>query len=323
MSNKYLDKVEVNNVRHVDDTHTEDAPTPASVERYELLKNIKLNYVFNPEGRYKYLSKLKVNNLALPSSFSLASRYKLKIYSQGQLGSCVPNSFAGVMNSLYNVSTSRLYSYFNARVGEGYCPKVDSGLDIVESLPIFNSFGYVPETTWPYDIEKFSLLPPIETYKISKKFDFTYKAVEQNSEAIRYALYTTGFVIFGIICYTSFTSEQAAKTGFISIPLPNETIDGGHCLNIVGWLTINGKLYYIARNSWGKSWGNDGATTPTENFYNDGNNGGFCYIPEEYILNPNLSSQFVVVQKAKKEIKTVSQVKKEIKTISPVKKNKK
>jgi C1A family cysteine protease len=308
MSNKYLDKVEieVNNVRHVDDCE----PVADEPERIEQLRGIVLNHEFNPEGPYKYLSKLKVNNVALPTSFSLASRYKIKILNQGQLGSCVVNSFAGVMNSLYNVSTSRLYSYFNARVGQGGCPKVDNGLGIVESFPIFKSFGYVPESTWPYDIEKFSLLPPIETYKISNKFDFTYKAVEQNSAAIKYALYTTGFVMFGIICYTSFMSEQAAKTGFISIPLPTEKVDGGHCLNIVGWLTIDGKLYYIVRNSWGKSWGNDGATTPTENFYNDGNNGGFAYFPEEYILNPNLASAFVVLQRKKKEIKTVSPVKK-------------
>jgi len=58
---------------------------------------------------------------------------------------------------------------------------------------------------------------------------------------------------------------------------------------------INEKLHYIIQNSWGTSWGNDGAIPPTKDFYNNGLNGGFCYIPAEFIVDPTLSSELVVI----------------------------
>jgi C1A family cysteine protease len=272
--------------------------------RMEQLQYIKLNYKYDPEGQFKWLKKHVVDkNVKLPLTFSLATRYKVKIYDQGQLGSCVVNSFAGVINSLYNVSPSRLYNYFTARVATGNSPVVDSGLGITQSFPYFNSFGYVPESNWEYDIENFTLMPPIDIFKQSSKFNFTYKAVQQDSESIKHALYTTGFVMFGTNCYSSFMAREVAETGIIPIPKRTEVLEGGHCLNIVGWTMINNELYYIVRNSWGASWGNNGSTTPTENFYNFGNNGGFAYFPERYMLDPTLANEFCVIQRSKKEMK--------------------
>lgn len=261
-----------------------------------------LNHKRYPDS-HKSLRKHKVNkDVKLPRTFSLATRYKVKIYDQGQLGSCVVNSFAGVINSLYNVSPSRLYNYFTARVATEGSPIEDGGLDIIKSFPYFNSFGYVPESKWEYSIQNFKLIPPIEIFKESSKFNFTYKAVQQDSESIKHALYTTGFVIFGIDCYSSLKNRDVRQTGII--PIPNketEVIIGGHCLNIIGWTMINNnELYYIVRNSWGTSWGNDGSTTPTKNFYNYGNNGGFAYFPEKYILDPTLAYEFCVIQRSKK-----------------------
>jgi len=279
----------------------EDAETAIEQTIASQLRNYSLNHKRDILS-HRLLKKHKVNkDVKLPRTFSLATRYKVKIYDQGHLGSCVVNSFAGVINSLYNVSPSRLYNYFTARVATGGSPVVDGGLSITQSFPYFNSFGYAPESNWEYNIENFNLMPPIEIFKESYKFNFTYKAVQQDSESIKHALYTTGFVMFGTDCYSSFMTRDVAKTGII--PIPNKETEekkGGHCLNIIGWTMINNELYYIVRNSWGTSWGNDGSTTPTKNFYNYGNNGGFAYFPEKYILDTTLASEFCVIQRSKK-----------------------
>jgi C1A family cysteine protease len=230
-------------------------------------------------------------------SFSLASKYTLSILDQGNLGSCVVNAFAGIMQSLYNTNYSRLYFYFNARVGTGNSPIDDSGLDLLQSIPILTSFGLVPETNWPYDISKFYKIPSFpNTYKIADTRPITYSNITQSETAIKTALAANKFVIFGMIIYTSFMTTQVKKTGIIPVPnIKKEQNLGGHCLHIIGWCKFNNTAYFIIRNSWGKTWGNNGSVIPNTNFVNNGTNGGFGYIPVAYILNPLLAFEFIAI----------------------------
>jgi len=268
-----------------------------NTNRAPALMHLKLNYQPNPDGDHKKLDKYINSNVKLPESFSLASRYNIKILDQAQLGSCVVNCLAGVINSLYDVNPSRLYYYFNGRVATGMSPVEDTGIDIVGTYPYFKSFGYVNEESWQYDIENYKIIPPISTYKESKVLDFTFKAVPQDDASIKSAIYSVGFVMFAAVLYKSFMTHEVMKTGIVPMPERTESIDGGHCLNLIGWTTIKDIPYYIMRNSWGLSWGNDGAPTPTEGFFNNGANGGYAYIPVAYILDPTLTSELVVVQR--------------------------
>jgi C1A family cysteine protease len=244
------------------------------------------------------LKSTKLSAITFPPSFSLATKYTLSILDQGNLGSCVANAFAGIMQSLYNKNYSRLYFYFNARVGTGNAPTDDSGLDILQSLPILSSFGLVPETNWPYNTNQFRVIPPFSTtFKIADTTNpVKYQSIDQNETAIKGALFANKFVILGIAVYSSFMTNQVAKTGMIPMPnMSRETNQGGHCIHLVGWCKINNQTYYIIRNSWGTSWGNDGRVNPITNFVNNGTNGGFAYIPAAYILNPNLSFEIMAI----------------------------
>jgi len=236
----------------------------------------------------------------LPPTFSLASKYKLNILDQGNLGSCVANSFAGIMNALYNINYSRIFCYFNASICEGNSVGEDNGLDALQALTTFKEYGYVPEENWPYNTNNFSLFPPLSsTYKISDlSKNFVYTAIPQNAQAIKVALYNNNFIMCGINVYSSFMSDAVAINGLI--PMPNvstETSEGGHCIHLVGWCNINNILYFIGRNSWGVSWGNDGSPIFVSkfNFINNGTNGGFFYIPSMYITNPNLAFEFIAI----------------------------
>ena len=226
-----------------------------------------------------------------PSVYTLvgSSLYNSTILNQGNLGSCVPNAFSSIVQRLVGVLPSRLYLYFNGRVGTGYSNKEDSGLDLSDALQIFTSYALPPESLWTYTPSNYSRLPPSTTYTsppISSK-KIKYLPIIQTDTNIMNSIYLKNPVIFGIYVYTSFLTAVVAKTGII--PLPNtqrERLQGGHCIFIVGWTKYQNVDYYIIQNSWGANWGNTGSTTFAPN---NGTNGGYAYIPKAYVLNPRLS----------------------------------
>jgi len=250
--------------------------------------------------RRKKNKLLAQNKSPPPSSFSLSKFYTLYILDQSILGTCVVNSYASIIQSIYGILPSRLYYYFNARVGDKICPKNDSGLDLLKARPYLLSFGIVPETKWPYNVKAYAILPPyLPTYRISNiKTKINMDSISQTIGFIKDELLKKHFIIFGIFLYDSFLTTEVAANGVVPVPKTSvEKESGGHCMNIVGWLKLNNILYFICRNSWGKGWGNDGNATPQLpfNFVNDGTNGGFCYIPASYILNQKLCFEFFAV----------------------------
>jgi C1A family cysteine protease len=79
--------------------------------------------------------------------------------------------------------------------------------------------------------------------------------------------------------YSSFESEQVAKTGIVPMPEPAEQVMGGHCVVAVGY--DNSTRNFIIRNSWGAGWGK----------------GGYCMMPYEYLITPQLASDFWTIQR--------------------------
>jgi C1A family cysteine protease len=267
-------------------------------------KHIVLNHTKSNSqdhiATFESLPKLMADKyVKFPDKFSLSSRFSLTPLDQGSLGSCVANSFAAIIKSLHNIMPSRLYYYFNARVASGTSPTNDSGLYLLQAYPIFKSFGIVPESNWKYITTNFSKMPPYSlTYKVANTvIPCTISSVAQNDAAIKAALYSNNFIIFGLYVYSSFMTNAVASTGII--PMPNtqtESLQGGHCIHIVGWTTYNNTPYYIIQNSWSTGWGNNGAVTAaTVPFKNNGKNGGFAYIPTAYVLNPSLAFELLAV----------------------------
>jgi len=268
--------------------------TPISANKY-----INNNASISATNSTNQQQVINPTTTKFPVSFSLSSKYKLNVLDQSSIGACVVNSFACIMNSLHNISPSRLYMYFNARVGTGNSPIEDTGLDLLQSLPILASFGLPSENTWPYIVSKYNIMPPYSNtyHNISNSpFAVNYNVITQTDNAIKTALSAGKFVILGIDIYSSFMTNNVANTGIIPMPNTNtETLEGGHCIHIVGWCTLNSIAYYIIRNTWGLSWGNNGATTPVINFSNNKKNGGFGYIPVSYILDPILAYELMCV----------------------------
>jgi C1A family cysteine protease len=84
--------------------------------------------------------------------------------------------------------------------------------------------------------------------------------------------------VFGFTVYQSFESETVAGTGIVPMPSPGEAVVRGHCVVAVGY--DDTQRTFIIRNSWGTDWGIK----------------GYCMMPYEYLLNPQLASDFWTIR---------------------------
>lgn len=212
------------------------------------------------------------------------------VYDQGQLGSCTGNDGAGILQfALMNKSTSpnptaalyypsRLFIYYNARIPEGTTDQ-DAGATIKDMIKGLKTYGACSENILPYDISKFANKPSEKAYTQAINFEIeSYQAIDNTKRKCIVAAIAEGHpVAFGFTVYESFESAQVARTGVVPMPGRNEEVLGGHAVSIFGY-NAEGN-YYICRNSWGKAWGIN----------------GYFHMPAAYIENPNLCSDFWII----------------------------
>jgi C1A family cysteine protease len=259
--------------------------------------NYKLLYNFqNKDVRdYIYKTKIDIGNkieittikqntktdtkttLISPITFTISSLPP--IINQGNLGDCVANAFYYCLSKQTNnrILLSRLFLYANCRCIDFTPLNIDSGTTIKTTCKALINYGTCQETVYPYNINNYQQLPPLNAYISSKRFkSFTYNLINQDIHSIKNYLYNYKLpIIFGFIVYSSFISNDVANSGNVPYPKINsENKEGGHCMTIVGYNDITQQ--FVCANSWGTSWGDK----------------GYCYIPYDYLLNPSLASDF-------------------------------
>jgi C1A family cysteine protease len=204
---------------------------------------------------------------------------------QETLGACTGNAIAGLMEYLENIEgqepvrLSRLYVYFNERMQEGTINS-DAGADIHDGIYAIATWGMCDERIWPYDITKFRIEPSADAYiDGATRRAIDYHMVEQTEDALLHCLASKRPVVFGIVVYESFESDEVAKTGIVPMPAPHEKSLGGHAVLIVGYNRTT-RMFKV-RNSWGSSWGQQ----------------GYFELPFDYVLDPDLADSFWTVTK--------------------------
>lgn len=202
---------------------------------------------------------------SLPARVDLRPSCPL-VYDQGQLGSCTANAIAAALEfdqmkqSLPQIfPPSRLFIYYNEREMEGTIGQ-DSGAIIRDGIKSVATLGAPDERIWPYRITHFAQRPPQSAYDEARKHPAVkYQRVSANTSLIRAAL-AAGFpVVFGFTVYDSFEGDTVARTGVLGMPGPGEKALGGHAVLAVGYDDASAR--FIVRNSWGRSWGQDGYFT--------------------------------------------------------------
>lgn len=209
--------------------------------------------------------------------------YCSPIEDQGNLGSCTGQAIAGAIellnkrNGKYN-DISRLFIYYYERELIGTI-NYDSGAYIRDGIKVTNKKGAPLEKFWPYNIRQFRMRPvnPAINDALKRKVTLYERVLDHNGcmNAI-----TNGYpVVIGFHVYSSFESKHVSKTGVMPYPnVRHEKLLGGHAVLLVGY--NKAKQVYIARNSWGPSWGDK----------------GYFYMPFQVIQNNNMSGDFWIIK---------------------------
>lgn len=228
---------------------------------------------------------------ALPKTLSL-SKYTDIVFDQGQLGSCTANALSLCYRMLTKVSgtpytPSRLAIYYYERLLEGSV-NYDAGADPVDGMSYIKQNGIQSESTWPYIISKFTMLPTTNLIEQQNHKISSYSVIPIDSNAlsmIKTYINNNIPIVFCFVVYASFESDAVTKTGLVPMPpskvLPRgvkkDTILGGHATTIIGY--DDTKSLFTVQNSWGTSWGLKG------NFL----------IPYAYITNPRLCIELSII----------------------------
>jgi C1A family cysteine protease len=219
----------------------------------------------------------------LPASVDMRAQCP-PVYNQGNLGSCTANAIAGAIEfdndkqGLPAFTPSRLFVYYNERAMEGTITS-DSGAQIRDGIKSIGKQGDCSETTWPYDISKFTQKPPDQAYTEALTHTAVqYQRVVQNLTQMKGCLADGYPFVLGISVYESFESPQVAADGHVPLPGSGEQLLGGHAVLAVGY--DDASQWFIVRNSWGDGWGMKGYFT----------------LPYAYVTQASLSSDFWTVR---------------------------
>lgn len=198
------------------------------------------------------------------------------VEDQGETNSCSANAAAGAFEYLLlrhqgeRKDVSRLYIYYNGRWMADADAIEDEGSTLSDIIEGLKEYGACTEGTWKFRVTKVNEEPHGEAYEEGSTFVVNdAKNVPTDLVAWKTALAAGSPIIFGLSLYDSFDKHR--KPGLVPMPTARERSrgdHGGHAMLCVGYSDPD--RLFIVRNSWGKSWGD----------------GGYCYIPYDYLLDP-------------------------------------
>ncbi|HEY9720478.1 MAG TPA: C1 family peptidase [Oscillatoriaceae cyanobacterium] len=182
------------------------------------------------------------------------------VADQGQLGSCTAFAMGkGLREYLENkngeqaVPVSALFLYYEERKLEGSVDQ-DSGASMKDGMTVLNQTGVAADELWPYDISKFTQIPPKAAYADAPNHKIKGFQEVSGVDDAKTAIANGDPVAIGMVVYESF--ENIGSNGVMPMPKKGESILGGHALLLVGY--NDAKKQFIVRNSWSSGWGDHG-----------------------------------------------------------------
>lgn len=233
---------------------------------------------------YDNLEELVIENEEILEAVDLRNKMT-RIENQGQIGSCVSNAVVGLFEYQLNknqpkesraIDLSRLFVYYNSRALESNPPIKDVGSTISLAIESLRKYGVCEEMNWPYSEESKNTEPSTQSYIKASDYKILQSfVVKKELDSIKKCL-SSGFpIIFGAKISTTFGNNkfiQKIKKG------EKEHLEHSrHSMLICGYKNIKDKLWFIVRNSWGEDWCEK----------------GYCYMSEDYILDENLTWDFL------------------------------
>jgi C1A family cysteine protease len=219
----------------------------------------------------------------LPPSVDLKATCS-PVEDQKKLGSCTANALVGALEFLERKdgvpfeNLSRLFIYYNERVIE-HTTSSDSGAMLRDGIKSLAKQGVCTEKKWPYIQSHFKDKPTKTCYAEASGHLITSYQRVQTLDDMRSCLAAGYPFVLGFTVYESFESTEVARTGVVPMPAPKEVVIGGHAVVAVGYNDSDKR--FIARNSWGTSWGQQGYFT----------------IPYDYLTNSKLAGDMWTIRR--------------------------
>lgn len=209
------------------------------------------------------------------------------VRSQGTyLNSCTAHAVAAALQcdlrkqALPEFAPSRLFIYYNARVHE-HTVRSNTGVPTREAIKSVAKLGVCPEPLWRYDPPRFADRPTVWCYHTARRCRIaSYHRLDRRLAWMKACLYEGYPFIAGLVCYAGFTGLAVQRTGVLHLPRSTEPRAGDHTILIVGYDDPDAR--FIARNSWGVTWGQRGYFT----------------LPYDYLENEHLSGDFWTMRAA-------------------------
>lgn len=253
----------------------------------------KRDHIFNP---HTAALRRGAPKLRVPSRVDLRkSNYLPPVVDQLSLGACTSNAIAVAVayeqarEALAPLFPSRLFIYYYERAMINMISQ-DSGAYIRDGFKVISKLGCPPESSWPYDISRFTKEPPPQTLVEAEAHQaLAYaRVLTDNSRTqthVKQALASLTPVVFGFTVYDSF--YDIGSDGVMRTPdTDHEQVWGGHALAMVGYETLSWqvarsrRVYAIAQGSWGPSSGE----------------AGFYYMPLTWLCDPGFADDFWAIQ---------------------------
>jgi len=204
---------------------------------------------------------------------SYVTSRKAPIYNQGSTNMCGGFTMSSVMATMNYIERGE-YERYSAGFIFAMREKNDwqgDGVNLREILKMAKQYGTCPESDFPIYGDYNKVKPVLQEhldYLLPKAKENAIKSFymlnKDDIEGIKRSIVVNGVVVIAWGIYQSIAN--VGKDGIVTDIKNGEKYYGGHMSYVVGWKTINGKLYWILANSWGKDVGSN----------------GYYYIPHNY-----------------------------------------
>lgn len=241
-----------------------------------MMHEVKMNYrldglLVSPaqESDVTYRKYAAAFNMVSAYEAGMTDEVRLEEYTpisqQGNLPFCVANAGCDAIETVLGrngypvVQLSRNFSHYNARLEDGTTSEL-VGTYIRSFFKGVEKFGVCPEPTWPYEERTALLHPSVEAYQEadcnmgvkSYRIDDGIDA-EDIENKVMVALHTGLPMIIGIDVGQEFLDYGSSTDITFD---PPTVVRGRHAVVITGHDPV--KKRTLIRNSWGRSWGQNG-----------------------------------------------------------------